>query len=73
MKAKRNKHKLPKGWSLAKAQRVIDHYESQTEKEAVAEDEAAFRNKRTVMSVPAKLVPTVRRLIARHERRTRRS
>ena len=72
MKTKRNKHNLPKGWSLAKVQRVIGHYEKQTEEEAAAEDEAAFRNARTVVSVPAKLVPAVRRLIARHQGRARR-
>lgn len=49
-------------------QRIIAHYEKQTEDEAAAEDDAAFRNQRTVMTVPVKLVPTVRRLIARHRR-----
>lgn len=71
MRAKRNKYNLPKGWSLAKAKKVIAFYESQTEEEAAAEDEAAFRNSRTVVSVPVKLMPTVRRLIARHEGRSR--
>ncbi len=72
MKAKRRKYNLPKGWSLAKVRRIIAHYENQTDDEAIAEDEAAFRSKRTVMSVPFKLVPTFRRLIAKHGRSARR-
>ena len=43
------------------------HYESQTEEEAVAEDEAAFeRNRETVTDVPKELVAAVRELIAKH-------
>ncbi len=75
---KRNKQSkdpniYPRGWDAAKVRRVIDYYESQTDEEAAAEDDAIFaRPSETVMQVPAKLVPAVRRLIARHERRTRR-
>lgn len=47
--------------------RVIDHYESQTEEEAVAEDEAAYEQQgETLMEVPDELVPVVRKLIATH-------
>ena len=46
--------------------KVLDHYESQSEEEALAEDEAAFEDTgQTVMKVPAELVPTVRELIAK--------
>jgi hypothetical protein len=31
----------PKGWDEARVKRVLDHYEAQSEDEAVAEDEAA--------------------------------
>ena len=72
MKTKSRKYNTPRGWSVAKVKRIIAHYENQSEEEATAEDEAAFRNPRTVVSVPVKLVPAVRRLIARHERRKRR-
>ncbi|MGH9792164.1 MAG: hypothetical protein ACRD5W_13220 [Candidatus Acidiferrales bacterium] len=52
--------------------RVLDYYENQTDEEAAAEDDAIFaRPSETVMQIPAKLVPAVRRLIARHERRSR--
>ena len=47
---------------------VLEHYESQTEEEAVAEDEAAFlRRDQTVMVVPKGLVPTITKLVAREE------
>lgn len=63
---KRKKQKLPRGWTEAKIQRVIEHYENQTEEEAVAEDEAAFKAEgQTVMVVPTELVPEIRKLIAR--------
>ena len=49
--------------------RVLAHYESQSDEEAVAEDEAAAENsKNTLMAVPKPLVPAVRELIAKHER-----
>jgi type II secretory pathway component PulC len=49
---------------------VLEHYERQTEEEAVAEDEAAFEEgSETVFEVPTDLVPAVRELIARHRTR----
>ena len=47
---------------------VLKHYEEQTEEEAVAEDEAAFRARgQTVMVVPRRLVPAITRLITRQK------
>jgi hypothetical protein len=47
--------------------RVLAHYESQTEEEALAEDEAAFEvTGQTIMEIPTELVPKVRELIAKH-------
>ena len=58
---------FPPGWDEERVRRVLRHYESQTEYETVAEDEAAFEEQsQTVMAVPNELVPTVRGLIARH-------
>jgi hypothetical protein len=37
-------NKFPPGWNEARVQRVLAHYESQTGKAAVAEDEAAYEN-----------------------------
>lgn len=56
---------FPRGWDKEKVQRVLVHYERQTEEEAVAEDENAMRPSETVMSVPHDLVPKVRELIAK--------
>ncbi len=61
--------KFPSGWDAERVRRVLAHYESQTDEEAVAEDEAAFEpGRETVMHVPKELVPTVRELIAKHSR-----
>jgi hypothetical protein len=55
----------PKGWNEERVKKVLDHYENQTEDEAVAEDEAAYKaDGQTVMIVPTKLVPAIRRLLA---------
>ena len=61
------KNRYPPGWDEERVKRVIHHFESQTEDEAVAEDEAAMTG--TVMAVPADLVPEVRDLIAKHKKR----
>ena len=51
-------NRFPPGWDEARVQRVIAHYETQTEDEAVAEDKAAFDDKsRTEMVVPNSLLP----------------
>lgn len=36
--------KFPPGWNEARVQKVLAHYEAQTEEEAVVEDEAAFES-----------------------------
>ena len=55
---------FPQGWDEERVCDVIRHYESQTEDEAVAEDEAAFENPaRAVMTIPNELVPAVRSLL----------
>jgi hypothetical protein len=59
-------HRFPLGWNEARVQRVLKHYERQSESEAVAEDEAAYRSTTTtVMKIPVKLVPAVRALLAK--------
>ena len=60
--------KYPAGWDEERVNRIIAHYESQSEEEAVAEDEAALDPaKSTVMEVPVDLVPTIRELIAKQK------
>jgi hypothetical protein len=60
--------RFPPGWDEERVQKVLVHYEEQTEDEAVAEDEAAFEDStQTVMEVPHELVPAIRELIAKHQ------
>ena len=61
------KNEFPPGWDEQRVQKVLAHYEDQTEDEAVAEDEAAFEDQtQTFIEVPNELVPAVRELIAKH-------
>ena len=43
--------RFPSGWDEERVRRVLEHYESQSDEEAVAEDEAAL-SASTVMDVP---------------------
>lgn len=57
---------LPTGWDAEHVRRVMDHYESQSEDEALIEDESSFAQPgETVMEVPRELVSAIRELIAR--------
>ncbi len=57
---------FPPGWDEERVRRVLEHYDSQSDEAAVAEDEAAFESTtHTAMEVPVDLVPIVRELIAR--------
>ena len=63
-----SKEHFPEGWDENRVQRVLDHYEEQSDEEAVAEDEAAFDSTtHTAVEVPVDLVQEVRELIARHK------
>ena len=60
------KETYPAGWNENRVREVLAHYETQTEGEAVAEDEAASEDSsQTIMEIPNELVPRVRELIAR--------
>jgi hypothetical protein len=53
------------GWNQERVRKLLLHYETQTEDEAVAEDEAAFhRRDQTVM-----VVPTITKMIIREGKR----
>jgi hypothetical protein len=59
-------NKYPSGWNERKVRKVLKHYESQTEDQAIAEDEGAYELKdQTVMVVPKKLVSEITKLIAK--------
>ena len=56
----------PPGWNAERVRRVLEHYEAQSDEEAVAEDEAAYEaTTHTAMEIPVELVPAVRELIAK--------
>jgi hypothetical protein len=59
---------FPRNWDEKRVQRVIAHYEKQTEDEAADEDETAFGDaaSQTVIQIPHKLLPIVRKLLAEH-------
>lgn len=57
---------FPKGWDEERVRRVLEHYEAQSDEEAVAEDEAAYESTtHTAMEIPVELVPQVRELLAK--------
>jgi hypothetical protein len=60
---------FPPGWDEERVRRVLAHYETQTEEEAVAEDERVFAEKdRTVVEIPVRLMPVIREVIAQYEK-----
>jgi hypothetical protein len=57
---------FPEGWDEDRVRRVLEHYEKQSDEEAVAEDEAVYESTtHTAMEIPVDLVPQVRELLAR--------
>ncbi len=65
------KTNFPPGWDESRVKRVLEHYESQSQYEALAEDEAAYEDSnQTFMEIPNELVPVVRELIAKKTMQT---
>ncbi len=61
-------NRFPPGWDEERVRRLLAHYELQTDEEAAAEDEAAFKGKgRAVIEVPIELVPVIRELISQYK------
>jgi hypothetical protein len=61
-----NQSRFPPNWDEKRVQEVLAHYESQSDEEAVAEDEAAYEDSsHTFMEIPNDLVSKVRELIAK--------
>lgn len=59
---------FPPGWNEERVQKILAHYEEQTEEEALAEDEAAWEDQtQTLIEIPNELVSVVRELIAKHQ------
>jgi len=68
MEVRRMSNNYPPGWDEERVRRVLAHYEQQSEEEAVAEDEAAFKQEgQTFIEIPNELLPKILELIARKE------
>jgi len=60
------KASYPPGWDEERVRKVLEHYERQSEEEAVAEDEEALDPlTHAVVEVPVHLLPKVRALIGK--------
>ncbi len=63
---RKDPNRYPKGWNRERVQAVLAHYENQTEEQALAEDEAAWRDGAfATIQVPLELVPKVQKLLAK--------
>jgi hypothetical protein len=61
------KNKYPSGWTAQKVNKILNHYEKQSEDEALKEDEIAYKDKtQTFIEIPLKLVSSVRKLLAKN-------
>ena len=65
-KTRKDPNRYPKGWNARSIKALAEHYENQSEDDAVAEDEAAYRSTLvTMMAVPVEFVPQVHKLLAK--------
>jgi hypothetical protein len=66
MKKRKDPNRYPKGLSRSKVAALIALYDHQSDEDAIAEAEAAYRKRSAALiEVPVKLLPAVRKLIAR--------
>jgi len=65
-KPRKDSNRYPKGWDAQSIKALAEHYDNQSEEDAVAEDEAAYRSTLvTMMAIPVELVPQVQKLLAK--------
>ena len=64
-----NEQKFPAGWDEQRVKRLLDELDARTDAEWVAADEAAAADggDQAVITVPASLLPEIRRLLASHK------
>jgi hypothetical protein len=64
-----NEQRFPKGWDEQRVKRLIAELDARTDEEWIAADEAAAADDpdQTVITVPTKLLPEIRRLLASHK------
>jgi hypothetical protein len=64
-KNKKTKVRYPKGWDAKRVQEVIDYYDNQTDEEGAKEiEEALAKEEQTILFVPKRLVPAIKKLVA---------
>ena len=63
-----NEQRFPKGWDEQRVKRLIAELGARTDEEWIAADEAAADDggDQAVITVPAALLPEIRRLLAAH-------
>src|SRR5437868_8357124 len=64
-----NEQRFPKGWDEQRVKRLIAELDARTDEEWIAADEAAAAGEgdQAVITVPAALLPEIRRLLASHK------
>lgn len=64
-----NEQRFPKGWDEQRVKRLIAELDARTDEEWIAADEAAAADgdDLAVITVPATLLPEIRRLLASHK------
>jgi hypothetical protein len=64
-----SEQKFPAGWDEQRVKRLVAELDARTDDEWVAADEAAAAggDGQTVITVPAALLPEIRRLLAAHK------
>lgn len=63
-----SEQRYPQGWDEERIRQVLEHYETQSDEAAEAEDERAFGpDGEAVVEVPTPLLPVIREIIARYQ------
>ncbi len=64
-----SEQKFPDGWDEQRVKRLLSELDARTDEEWIAADEAAAvdGDEQTVITVPAALLPEIRRLLASHK------
>ena len=62
--------KFPEGWDEQRVKRLLKELDARTDEEWIAADEAAAADgdDQAVVTVPAALLPEIRRLLAAHKK-----
>ena len=64
-----NEQKLPKGWDEQRVEQLISELDTRSDEQWIAADEnaAADGDDQVAITVPATLLPEIRRLLASHK------